>query len=181
MTGKSERIVRHIFYSAQSGVEVQAGSRQGSVAGREESEGRVQFRFFILKQPGSTDKPTQIRFVGEPPEVYDLAWAIEMLLDGKVSTQEYETNHFKVRSSATKTSISYRLPPHAFESAAGKVQTEVGVEAYWSTPDDRKFALFVSRGNDFINVPIPRAGFRFAAGFLRHLALTQCWVEKSEG
>jgi hypothetical protein len=179
MTGKSERTVRHIFYAAHSGVEVQPGVKQGSGHGHEESEGRVLVRFFLLKPPGSTDKPTQIRFVSEPPEVYDLAWAIEMLLDGKVSPQEYEANHFKVKSSAAKTSVSYRLSPHVYESAAGKVQTEVGVEAYWAVAGDRKFAIFVSRGNDFINVPIPRAGFRFAAAFLRHLALTQCWVEKS--
>jgi hypothetical protein len=179
MTGKSERTVRHIFYAAHSGVEVQPGVKQGSGHGHEESEGRVLVRFFLLKPPGSTDKPTQIRFVSESPEVFDLAWAIEMLLDGKVSPHEYEANHFKVKSSAAKTSVSYRLSPHVYESAAGKVQTEVGVEAYWAVAGDRKFAIFVSRGNDFINVPIPRAGFRFAAAFLRHLALTQCWVEKS--
>jgi hypothetical protein len=179
MTGKSERTVRHIFYAAHSGVEVQPGVKQGSGHGHEESEGRVLVRFFLLKPPGSTDKPTQIRFVSEPPEVYDLAWAIEMLLDGKVSPQEYEANHFKVKSSATKTSVSYRLSPHVYESATGKVQTEVGVEAYWTASGDRKFAIFVSRGSDFINVPIPRAGFRFAAAFLKHLALAQCWVEKS--
>ena len=181
MSGTNERIIRHIFYAAHSGVEVQPGLKQGSVLGHEESEGRVQFRFFLLKPPGSTDKPTQIRFISDPSEVYDLAWAIEMLLDGKVSSQEYEANHFKVKSSATKTSVSYRLPPHVYESATGKVQTEVGVESYWTTPGDRKFAIFLSRSNDFINVPIPRAGFRFAAGFFRHLALAQCWVEKPRG
>ena len=181
MTGKSERTVRHIFYAAHSGVEVQPGVKLGSGHGHEESEGRVLLRFFLLKPPGSTDKPTQIRFVSEPPEIHDLAWAIEMLLDGKVSSQEYEANHFKVKSSATKTSVSYRLSPHVYESAAGKVQTEVGVEAYWASSGDRKFAIFVNRGNDFINVPIPRAGFRFAAAFLKHLALAQCWVEKPGG
>ena len=181
MTGKAERTVRHIFYAAQSGLEVRPGVREGSAHGHEEREGRVQFRFFLLKPPGSTDKPTQIRFVSEPPEAHDLAWAIEMLLDGKVSAPEYEADHFKVKVSAAKTSVSYRLPPHVYESPAGKVQTEVGVEAYWATPADRKFAFFVSRGSDFINVPIPRAGFRFAAAFLRHLALAQCWVEKPEG
>ena len=180
MTAKSERTVRHIFYAAQSGLEIRPGVREGSGHGHEEREGRVQFRFFLLKPPGSTDKPTQIRFVSEPPEAHDLAWAIEMLLDGKVSVPEYEADHFKVKVSATKTSVSYRLPPHVYESAAGKVQTEVGVEAYWAASGDRKFAIFVSRGNDFINVPIPRAGFRFAAAFLRHLALAQCWVEKTE-
>ena len=181
MSGTSGRTIRHIFYAAQSGVEVQPGTRQGTVQGHGETEGRVQFRFFLLKPPGSTDKPTQIRFVSEPPEAHDLAWAIGMLLDRKVSITEYEADHFRVKVSATKTSASYRLPPHVYESAAGKVQTEVGVEAYWAASGDRKFAIFVSRGNDFINVPIPRAGFRFAAGFLRHLALAQCWVKKSEG
>ena len=181
MNGKAERSMRHIFYAAHSGLEVQPGVRQGSVLGHEESEGRVLFRFFLLKPPGSTDKPTQVRFVSEPPESFDLAWAIEMLLDDRVSTQGYEANQFRVKSSSAKTSISYRLPPHVYESPAGKVQTEVGVEAYWATPADRKFAFFVSRGSDFINVPISRPGFRFAAAFLRHLALAQCWVEKPEG
>ena len=175
------RIQRHIFYAAQSGVEVQPGVKQGSGAGHEESEGRIQFRFFLLKPPGSTDKTTQIRFISEPPEAYDLAWAMGMLLDMGLSPQQYEANHFRVKSSGSKSSVSYRLSPHVYESATGKVQTEVGVEAYWSTVGERKFALFVSRGADFINVPIPRAGFRFAAAFLGHLALAQSWMERSAG
>ncbi len=181
MTDKTERTVRQIFYAAHSGLELQPGVKQVNGHGHEGSEGRVQFRFFLLKPPGSTDKPTQIRFVSEPSEAHDLAWAMEMLLNPGVSPQEYEANHFKVKSSGAKTSVSYRLPPHVYESSAGKVQTEVGIESYWTAPGERKFALFVGRGNDFINVPVPRAGFRFAAAFLKHLALAQCWVEKGEG
>jgi len=147
MTAKPERTVRHIFYAAHSGLELQPGVKQGSAHGHEESEGRIQFRFFFLKPPGSTDKPTQIRFVSEPPEAYDLAWAIEMLLDGTVSPQEYEAGRFKVKSSGAKQSVSYRLPPHVYESANGKIQTEVGIEAYWTSPGERKFSIFVSRGN----------------------------------
>ncbi len=181
MTGKSERSVRHIFYAAHSGVELQPGVKQGNSHGHEESEGRVQFRFFLLTPPGATGKTTQIRFMSEPPEAYDLAWAMDLLLNSTVSPQEYEAGHFKVKSSGGKSSVAYRLPPHVYESPGGKVQTEVGVESYWNATGDRKFAIFVSRGNDFINVPITRAGFRFAAAFLRHLALAQCWVERSEG
>jgi hypothetical protein len=180
MTGKSERTARHIFYAAHSGLELQPGVKQGNSHGHEESEGRVQFRFFLLTPPGSTGKTTQIRFVSEPPEAHDLAWAMDMLLDTNVSPQEYEASHFRVKSNGIKSSVSYRLSPHVYETSTGKVQTEVGIESYWSSPGERKFAIFVSRGNDFINVPIPRAGFRFAAAFLRHLALSQCWVERSE-
>lgn len=180
MSGATERTVRHIFYAAQSGLEIQPGVKRGNAHGHEETEGRVQFRFFLLKSPGSTDKPTQIRFVSEPPEAYDLAWAIEMLLDGSKSSQDYEMHHFKVKVSGAKSTVSYRLPPHVYESADGKVQTEVGVESYWTVPGERKFAIFVSRGSDFINVPVTRAGFRFAADFLRHLALAQCWVESPQ-
>lgn len=176
-----ERSTRHIFYAAHSGLEIKPGVKEGSGHTVEEREGRVQFRFFLLKHPGSTDKPTQIRFVSEPPEAYDLAWAIEMLLDATVSAQEYEANHFKVKSSSVKTSVSYRLPPHVYESPAGKVQTEVGVESYWTTATDRKYAIFVSRGNDFINVPIPRTGFRYAAAFLKHLSLAQSWIGRAAG
>lgn len=181
MTGTSERTMRHIFYAAQSGVEIQPGVKQGNAHGHEEREGRVQFRFFLLKSPGAGDKPTQIRFVSEPPEAYDLAWAIDLLLDPKVTAAEYEAQHFRVKQSGAKSSVSYRLAPHVYESAGGKVQTEAGVEAYWTGEGDRKYALFVSRGNDFINVPIPRAGFRFAAAFLRHLALSASWVETKQG
>ncbi len=181
MNGNSGRTMMHVFYAAHSGVELQPGVKQGSGSGHGGSEGRVQFRFFLLKPPGATDKPTQIRFMSEPPEAYDLAWGMEMLLNPALSPQEYESNGFRVKSSGAKSSVSYRLPPHVYESAAGKVQTEVGIEAYWTGTGERKFALFVSRGNDFINVPIPRAGFRFAAAFLKQLALAQCWVEKSEG
>ena len=181
MTGKYERTVRQIFYAAHSGLEVQPGVKQGSGQGHEENEGRVQLRFFLLKPPGSTDKQTQIRFISEPTEAYDLAWAMEMLLNVALSPLEFESNHFKVKSSSAKSSFAYRLSPHVYESSAGKVQTEVGVESYWTTPNDRKFAIFVSRGSDFINVPMTRTGFRFAAAFLKQLALAQCWVEKCEG
>ncbi len=178
MTPKVERTIRHIFYAAQSGLEVRPTVKDGIGHSPEEREGRIQFRFFLLKHPGTTDKPTQVRFVSEPHEAHDLAWAIEMLLDGTVLAPEYESNHFKVKISGAKTGVSYRLSPHVYESASGKVQTEIGVEAYWTKSGDRKFAFFVSRGSDFINVPVPRSGFRFASAFLKHLALAQCWVEK---
>ena len=61
--------------------------------------------------------PGKIRFVGEPSEVYDLAWAIDKLVDGTVSPKEYEADNFRVKSGATKTSVSYRLPPHVYEAA----------------------------------------------------------------
>lgn len=115
-------------------------------------EGRIALRFFRLAS-GSH----QIRFVVEPREGFDLYRRIS-----------------QVHLEGGKESLT-----HKFEAGEGETVTKLTVECY-ERNGKKGYALSIHRGEESINVPAPASDFLFAGEFLKHLALTQSWVEQAE-
>lgn len=151
------------IFSQSTGVEireaVKAGEEHGSGA---ERSGRIHLRFFKLTPKTKPDDVTQIRFICEPDEAFELSQLIRQAAVASVPCKE-------------------KLNPHSF--SAGKkndeIVTTVSVEK-WERGGKSGFALTVGRGKDFISVPVPRTKFLFAGEFLRVLSTEQCWVERVE-
>jgi len=115
-------------------------------------EGRISFRFFKMES-----KAQQIRFVAEPWECFDLFRKIN-----------------KVYRDGGKETLT-----HKFESKDGEIVTKLTVEKY-ERNNRAGYALIIQRGDDSINVSATEAHFLYAGEFLRHLSLTQAWVEEKE-
>ncbi|MBT1072302.1 hypothetical protein [Pelotalea chapellei] len=123
--------------------------------------GRIQLRFFKLMPKSKPEEVTQIRFICEPDEAYNLAIMIAQIAGSSVPCKE-------------------KLNPHKFQAGEqGETVTTLAVEK-WERSGKNGFALTVSRGKDFISVPVPQIKFQFLAEFLRHLAVEQCWIERLE-
>ena len=118
--------------------------------GNKPGEGRISIRFFRLEASAH-----QIRFVAEPWEGFELFRKI-----GKVA-----------RDGGKETLT------HKFEGKEGEVVTKLTVERY-ERNGKPAFALQVQRGTDSINVPAQEGQFLYAGEFLRHLSLTEAWVEQ---
>lgn len=111
-------------------------------------EGRVAFRFFRLAAGQH-----HIRFVAEPKEAFEVSRRISELKD-----------------QAGKATFTHR-----FETAEGETVTRLNVESY--ERNGRKgYAFSIQRGDESINVAAASGDFLFAAEFLRHLSVAQCWV-----
>ncbi len=115
-------------------------------------EGRIVLRFFRLESGSSP-----IRFVVEPAEAFELS--------GRLA---------KVFADGGKAALNHR-----FEGSEGEVQTRLTAERY-ERGGKAGFALAVQRGPDEINVPMTGERFLYLAEFLRHLSLTEAWVEEPE-
>jgi hypothetical protein len=116
------------------------------------AEGRVVLRFFRLEEGGSS-----LRFLVEPWEAFDLARKM-----------------VRVHERGGKEKLT-----HTFESGDGEVVTTLSVEK-WERNGKSGCALAIQRDKDAVNVPADEGHFLFAAEFLRHLAVTQSWIELPE-
>ena len=127
-----------------------------------EHSGRVQLRFFKLTPKTKPDELTQIRFLCEPDEAYELALKIGQVGSAAAPCKE-------------------KLNPHKFSAGeqGGETVTTLAVER-WERNGKSGYALTVGRGKEFISVPVPLAKFLFAGEFLRVLATEQSWVERAE-
>jgi hypothetical protein len=116
-------------------------------------EGRIALRFFRLAA-GSH----QIRFLVEPSE----AFALHMWINA-------------VHAAGGKETLT-----HKYDGGDGDTVTRLNVECY-ERNGKKGYAFSIQRGEESINVPAPLEKFLFAAEFLKHLSLQQCWIEKREG
>jgi hypothetical protein len=151
------------IFSQSTGVEIREAVKttedQGQVT---ERSGRIHLRFFKLTPRIKPDDVTQIRFICEPDEAFTLAGIMTQVADASAPCKE-------------------KLNPHKFSphDQAEEIVTTVTAEK-WERNGKSGYALTVSRGKDFISVPVPRAKFLFAATFLNYLSTEQCWVERGE-
>lgn len=114
-------------------------------------EGRISLRFFRL-----TSGAHQIRFIAEPWEAHELHRKINA-----------------VQQAGGKETLT-----HKFEGSEGETVTKLTVECY--ERNGRKgYAFSIQRGEESINVAAPQGQFLFAAEFLKHLSISQCWVEQA--
>lgn len=151
------------IFSLVTGLEIRAviktAEENGTVT---ERSGRIQLRFFKLTPKTKPEEVTQIRFICEPDETFELALKIS-----------------QVGSSATP--CKEKLNPHKFSAGehGGETVTTLSVEK-WERNGKSGYALTVGRGKDFISVPMPLTKFLFAGEFLRALSTEQCWVERAD-
>ncbi len=150
------------LFSQSAGLEISAASK--TVKDHDqvvERIGRIQLRFFKLTPKSNPDEVTQIRFICEPDEAFNLALMISQVAASAAPCKE-------------------KLHPHKFVAGEqGETVTTLSVEK-WERGGKGGFAVTVARGKDFISVPIPLTKFLFAAEFLRFLATDQCWVERPD-
>jgi hypothetical protein len=116
------------------------------------AEGRIALRFFRLE-----GKAPAIRFLAEPAEGYELYRRIN-----------------KVFREGGRETLNHR-----FEGSEGEVVTRLTVERF-ERGGKSGYALAVHRGEEEINVPVGAERFLHAAEFLKHLSLSQAWVEEAE-
>ena len=114
-------------------------------------EGRISLRFFRMES-----KSLQIRFMAEPWEGFELFRKID-----------------KVYREEGKETIT-----HKFEGKEGEIITKLTIEKY-ERNNKAGYALSIQRGSDSINVSASEGQFLYAGEFLRHLSLTQAWVEQA--
>jgi len=115
-------------------------------------EGRIALRFFRLEGGAQS-----LRFIVEPAEAFDLYCRMR-----------------RVYTAVGKESLN-----HSFTGSDGEVQSRLTLEHY-SHGGKSGFALSLHRGDEQINVPMPAERFLYAAEFLRHLSLSEAWVEVPE-
>jgi hypothetical protein len=130
-----------------------AGVEIGPYEKRQEGkprEGRISLRFF--KMEGGTQ---MLRFVVEPWEGFELSRII--------------SNVYREGGKQTLT--------HKFKGSSGEIITRLAVEKF-ERNGKPGYALIIQRDNDSINVSIPTGQFLYAAEFLRHLSLTEAWMEE---
>ena len=113
-------------------------------------EGRISLRFFKMESGGQ-----QLRFVAEPWEGFEISRLIA-----------------KVFTEGGKETLT-----HKFDSGEGEVVSKLTVEKY-ERNNRAGYALNIQRGNDGITVAVSVGHFLYAAEFLRHLSLTESWVEQ---
>lgn len=151
------------IFSQSTGLEIRATIRTAEEKGTvTEQSGRIQLRFFKLTPKTSPEEVTQIRFICEPDEAFELALKISQTGSSAVACKE-------------------KLSPHKFSSGEqnGETVTTLSVEK-WERNGKSGYAFTVGRGKDFISVPMPAGKFLFAGEFLRVLSTEQCWVERAE-
>jgi len=150
------------IFSQSTGLEIREAVRSSEENGVvTERSGRIQLRFFKLAPKTRADEVTQIRFICEPDEAFDLALKITHTRSSEIPCKE-------------------KLSPHKFSTPEhGETVTTVTVEK-WERNGKSGYALTVGRGNDFISVPMPLSKLAFAGEFLRVLSTGQCWVERME-
>jgi hypothetical protein len=148
------------IFSQSTGLEMSASIKTSEENGStSERSGRIHLRFFKLTPKTKPEEVTQIRFICEPDEAFDLALKISQTGSSVVACKE-------------------KLNPHKFSTAEhGETVTTVTVEK-WERNGKSGYALTVGRGKDFISVPMPLNKFLFAGEFLRVLSTEQCWVER---
>jgi len=151
------------IFSQSTGVEIREAFKSHEEGGVvTERAGRVQLRFFKLTPKTKPDEVTQIRFICEPDEAFNLALMIGQAAASSVPCKE-------------------KLAPHKFAGSeqAAETVTTLSVEK-WERGGKSGYALTVGRGKEFISVPVPLTKFLFAGEFLRTLAVEQSWVERAE-
>ncbi|MSN26638.1 MAG: hypothetical protein GJV46_12310 [Geobacter sp.] len=163
MSHPSELTRYHCYeiFSQSTGVEIRMSIKNQEENGIITSRsGRILLRFFKLTPKTKTDDVTQIRFICEPDEAFELSRIICQVGTSAVPCKE-------------------KLHPHKFVSAdqGAETVTTLSVEK-WERNGKAGFALTVGRGKDFISVPAPLVKFLFAGEFLKYLSTKQCWVER---
>jgi len=113
-------------------------------------EGRISLRFFKLESGTQ-----QLRFVAEPWEGFELCRMIN-----------------KVFQEGGKETLTHR-----FERSEGEIVTKLSVEKY-ERANKAGYALVIQRGDESINVAATAGNFLYGAEILRHLSLTEAWVEQ---
>ncbi|HBA71651.1 MAG: hypothetical protein A2X82_10280 [Geobacteraceae bacterium GWC2_55_20] len=151
------------IFSQSTGVEIRSAAKNHEERGVVvERSGRIQLRFFKLTPKTNPDDITQIRFVCEPDEAFELFHKISSV-------------------AASTTPCKEKLNPHKFSTGEPAIETVTTLTAEkWERNGKSGYALTVGRGKDFISVPLPLAKFLFAAEFLRYLSTDQCWVERTD-
>jgi len=113
-------------------------------------EGRISLRFFKIASGA-----LQLRFVAEPWEGFELFRMInKVFLEGGRETLT-----------------------HKFEASDGEIVSKLTVEKY-ERNNKAGYALIIQRGNDSINVSASASHFLYAAEFLKHLSITEAWMEQ---
>lgn len=126
-----------------------------------ERAGRIHLRFFKLTPKTKPEEVTQIRFICEPDEAFELALKISQVGTSPSACKE-------------------KLSPHKFSTVEhGETVTTLSVEK-WERGGKSGYAFTVGRGKDFISVPTPLGKFLFAGEFLRVLSTEQCWIERAD-
>lgn len=144
------------LYSQISGMEITPEIKANATKGT--SEGRVQLRFFLLKAPGEAGKTTQIKFILEPFEAFDLFLRMN-----------------KIHTEGGKEKIV-----HKFTTGDIETVTNLTVEK-WERAGKSGLGFAVGRGDTFISVPVNKdsiSRFLFAAEFLRSMSVRQSWVDR---
>lgn len=113
-------------------------------------EGRISLRFFKMESGAR-----QLRFVAEPSEGFELFRMID-----------------KVYRNGGRETLT-----HKYESSSGEVVSKLSVERYEKN-NRTGYALIIQRGDEGINVSATAGHFLYAAEFLRHLSLSEAWVEQ---
>lgn len=151
------------IFSHATGVEISPAVRSHEERGvAVERSGRIQLRFFKLSPKINPDDVTQIRFICEPDEAFELSLKLSSVASSPVPCKE-------------------KLNPHKFSTGDPAVETVTTVTAEkWERNGKSGYALTVGRGRDFISVPVPLSKILFAAEFLRYLSTDQCWVERQD-
>jgi len=165
MSQPSELMRFHCYeiFSQSTGVEIRASIKNQEVGGIITARsGRIMLRFFKLTPKTNPGDVTQIRFLCEPDEAFELSRIICQVGTSAVPCKE-------------------KLHPHKFVSGdqGAETVTTLSVEK-WERNGKAGFALTVGRGKDFISVPAPLLKFLFAAEFLRFLSTEQCWVDRAD-
>ena len=151
------------IFSQTTGLEirsaVKASEENGTVT---ERSGRIQLRFFKLTPKTKPEELTQVRFICEPDEAFELALKISQVASSAIACKE-------------------KLNPHKFSAGeqGAETITTLNVEK-WERSGKSGYALTVGRGKDFISVPMPLSKFLFAGEFLRALSTEQCWLERAD-
>jgi len=152
---------KHMFslYSLKSGIEITPEIKVNDTKGQ--AEGRVMLRFFLLQAPGAAaaGKATQIKFLLEPWEAFDLALRME-----------------KVFQNGGKEKITHKFTP----PGQAEMVTSVTIDK-WKNGQKSGLGIAVARGDSFISVPVGAdsvSRFLYAAEFLRFLSTRQGWINK---
>lgn len=160
-TSELKRYSCYEMFSHSAGIEIREAVKFNEEHGEViERSGRIHLRFFKLTPKSRPDEVTQIRFICEPDEAFSLSLIINQVAGSSVPCKE-------------------KLNPHKFTAVEHGTETvtTVSVEK-WERAGKSGYALTVSRGNDFISVPVPLTKFLFAGEFLRTLSTQQSWVER---
>ncbi|OGU00604.1 MAG: hypothetical protein A2079_06705 [Geobacteraceae bacterium GWC2_48_7] len=162
-TSQLVRYKSYEIFSHSTGIEIREAVKNSEEDGQvTERVGRILLRFFKLTPKTSPDEVTQIRFICEPDEAFELGLLINQVANSTVPCKE-------------------KLHPHKFSfgGQGSETVTTVSIEK-WERSGKSGYALTIGRGKDFISVPVPLSKFIFAAEFLKFISTEQCWVERPD-